>query len=208
MTALAHRIFLAPLRTDVDATTAQQHWTTVHAGVFAGTPGLRGYTQNRAPRADWGGRTHVCAESWFDDRDAERIAFSSEYYLSQVAVDEDRFVQRDTAWLAAVTTTRAARRMLRYRVLAFGHSDATAAEFLAAWDGEAVDVMTLHRAPPTGGRSTALGLWTDELSLAARAVAYFGPLSLLTEPVAVVAAPELPWQSASAALTDPEVDPP
>lgn len=191
--SLLHRIFLAPLRTDVDPTKAHEHWTTQHADIFGRNPGLRGYTQNRPPRAAWSGRTHVCAEAWFDDRDAERAAFQSEYYLRDVVEDEARFVQRDQAWHSTVTMLAQARQMRAYRVFAFGQSPESAADWLATWDADDVDVFELHRLPPTAGRKSALAFWTDDLARASQAAVHFGPLSLLTAPVAVVRAPEAPW---------------
>lgn len=197
MSELMHRIFLVPIRSDVDPRWAYEHWTTRHAEVFAQTAGLRGYTQNGPAPAAWSGRTHVCAETWFDDRAAEKAAFESDYYLTDVAEDEARFVQRDQAWLSGVTIVRSARRTRTYRVLAFGHSPESAADWIAHWDVDDVDVFSLHRQPPTCGRKSALGFWTDDFTRASEAAVHFGPLSLLTQPAAVVRAPETPWSAAA-----------
>ena len=86
--------------------------------------------------------------------------------------------------------------MRRYRVLVFGQSAETATDWLAGWDADAVDVLALDRHSPVGGRPDALGLWTDEENRAIEAAAHFGPIALLTEPVAVVPAPENPWNGA------------
>jgi uncharacterized protein (TIGR02118 family) len=196
MSELMHRIFLAPIRGDVDLTWAHEHWTAHHGEVFSRTPGLRGYTQNRPPRSAWSGRTHVCAESWFDDRDAEKAAFSSDYYLTAVVEDEARFVQRDQAWLSRVTMTKSASSQLAYRVLAFGQTEHGAADWLASWDPDDIDVLALSRQPWTCAELSALGLWTDDLTRAVDAVVHFGPLAFLTQPVAVVPAPESPWTPA------------
>lgn len=204
MTEPMHRIFLAPIRVDVDARWAHQHWTSRHAEVFARTPGLRGYTQNRPLEQDWSGRSSVCAESWFDDRDAERIAFESDYYLGAVAADEALFVQRDQAWLSAVSMARRAHTVRRYRVLAFGQSVQSAADWLRSWDPHDVDVLTLNRPPPLSSRASALGLWTDDLARATDAALHFGPLVVLAQPAAVVPAPEAPWSTADAAPPDPD----
>lgn len=193
---LMHRLFLAPLRTDVDHRWAHEHWTTRHSAVFGRTPGLRGYTQNRPPADAWSGRALVCSETWFDDRAAERAAFESDYYLTEVAADEARFVRRDAAWLSAVTVTATARQARTFRVLVFGHTPESAADLLADWDSEDVDVLILQREPPLCGRRSALGLWTDELTRATGAAVHFGPLTLLTRPFAVVPAPEPPWTPA------------
>jgi hypothetical protein len=188
-----HRIFFAPIRADVELAWAHEHWTTKHNDVFAQTPGLRGYVQNRPPQDAWSGRTHVCAESWFDDRNAERAGYASEYYRTAVTEDEERFVQRDQAWVSAVTMLRSARVQRTYRVLAFGQTEASATDWLASWDPDDIDVFELARQPWTCGKSAALGLWTDDLTRATDAVVHFGPLSILSEPVAVIVAPESPW---------------
>ena len=197
MNALQHRIFVVPLRPDVDGAWAHEHWTTQHARIFGGNPALRGYVQNRPPRDAWSGRTHICAEAWFDDRDAEREAFRSAYYLDEVVEDEDRFVHRDQAWHSRVTVDRAATHPRRYRALVFGHTPATASDWLAAWDEDAVDVYTVERPLPLGGRRAILGLWSDDRARAEAAVQHFGPLASLTCPEAVVPVPEEPWIGAA-----------
>jgi len=196
MTELMHRIFLAPLRSDVEPLWAHRHWTSRHSVVFGQTPGLLGYVQNRPPENAWAGRTHVCAEVWFEDRNAEKAAFTSPYYLADVSADEARFVDRDHAWLSATTMTRRAIATRTYRVLVFGHTEQSAAGWLADWGHEDVDVFELHRPPPTGGASSALGLWTDDQARARDAAVHFGPLSLLTQPEPVVVPPEAPWSAA------------
>lgn len=198
MTAV-HRIFLAPLRPDVDRRWAHEHWTTHHAGLFARTPGLRGYVQDRPPAASWPGRGLVCSETWFDDRPTERAAFESDHYLTDVAADEATFVQRDQAWHSVVTTARRARRTRTYRVLAFGHGPEVAAAWIEAWGPRDVDVLGLQRPAPLCSHPGALGLWTDDLDRARDAVAHFGPLCLLTRPSVVVGAPGAPWTA-----TEPE----
>jgi hypothetical protein len=200
MTAVAHsymgpvhRIFLVPIRADLDPRQAQEHWTGRHGDVFAQTPGVLGYVQNRPPEKFFSGRTHVCAEIWFTDRAAEEASWGSEYYQREVVEDEARFLERDQAWLSALTVTRAARRTRTYRVLAFGVTEAGAADRLADWDPDDVDVYALRRQPPGLGQPSVLGLWTDDLDRAIEAVAHFGPLSLLAQPKAFVVPPEAPW---------------
>lgn len=197
MSDLWHRIFLVPLRPEVDVRWAHEHWTGHHSVVFGGNPGLRGYVQNRPPRQDWAARTHICAEAWFDDKDAERAAFRSRYYLDEVVPDEDRFVQRAEAWHAGARIDRSASRRRRYRVLVFGHTPTSATLALAGWAEDEVDVYLTDRALPLGGRRSILGLWTDDPEQAAAAAARFGPLAFLTEPAAIVTPPQPPWNGAN-----------
>jgi hypothetical protein len=198
------RIFLAALRADVDPHEAHEHWVTDHASVFRGMPDLLGYVQNRPLPDMWSGLTHVCSETWFCDRATERVAFESHYYLTDVADDEARFVQRDDAWLSVATAVRSPRRRYAYRVLAFGHSPQSASDRIAEWDPDAVEVLSLHRRPPTGGRRSAIGLWTDDVDLARGTALHFGPLCLLSRPVAVVVPPEPPWTPREQRRKEPE----
>ena len=202
MTAVAHsysgpihRIFVVPFRTGLDPRAAHAHWTGKHGDVFAQTPGVLGYVQNRPPEQHWSGRTHVCAEIWFTDRAAEEASWGTEYYKNEVTEDEARFLERDQAWLSGLTVTRSARQTSTYRVLAFGVTEASAADWLTDWDPEAVDVYALRRQPPTLGEPSVLGLWTDDLTRATAAAAHFGPLSILAQPKAFVVPPEAPWTS-------------
>lgn len=197
MSDLLHRIFLVPIRGDVDLRWAHEHWTDHHAEVFGANPGLRGYAQNRPPEDAWSGHTHICAEAWFDDRAAEREAFRSQYYLDEVVPDEDRFVRREQAWHSSVTDVRTASRHRTYRVLVFGQSSGSAADWLERWDTDAVDEYATDRSLPLGGRPAVLGLWTDDEARARAAVAHFGPLAWLVKPVPVVPAPHAPWNGAA-----------
>lgn len=197
MSELLHRIFLVPIRADVDLRWAHEHWTTHHAEVFGANPGLRGYAQNRPPKDSWSGRTHICAETWFDDRTAERAAFRSAYYLDEVVPDEDRFVRREEAWHSSVTDVRTAVRRRAFRVLAFGQSSESAADWLVGWDAAAVDEYAVDRALPIGGRPAILGLWTDDEARARDAAVHFGPLAWLVRPVPVISAPHAPWNGAT-----------
>ncbi len=192
---LVHRIFLAPIRRDLDYGVAHEHWTSTHAGVFGATPGLLGYVQNRPPQAEWSGRTHVCAETFYESRDAEKQSFASDYYQGVVVEDENRFVQRDGAWIASVSASRRARQQLAYRVFAFGHDEHTAADWLSAWDPDDIDVFALSRLPATNSRASVIALWTDDLSRATEAVMHFGPLSFLAQPVPIVRPPLAPWST-------------
>jgi hypothetical protein len=191
-----HRIFLVPFRADLDPSWAHGHWTGQHGDVFAQTPGVLGYVQNRPPPQHWSGRTHVCAEIWFADRAAERASWGSAHYVSAVVEDEARFLDRDQAWLSALTVVRRARRTRKYRVLAFGQAEENATDWLSSWDPDDLDVYALRRQPPTLGTASVLALWTDDLARATDAAAHFGPLSLLAEPKAFIVPPEAPWNCA------------
>lgn len=105
---MIHRIFVVPTRPDVPVDEAVDHWEQRHGAVFAATPHLAGYVQHRPSRSDQhrlGGR--VCAEAWFDDRDAESRAWGSDHYRDVVTPDEERFVDRPRAWIARVVKEHA-----------------------------------------------------------------------------------------------------
>lgn len=193
MTSPSHRIFLVPIRPELDPLAAHEHWTGRHSMIFGRNPGLLGYVQNRPPSADWAARTHICAEAWFADRDAERAAFRSSYYLDHVVPDEDRFVQREDAWHSPVDVVRSAAVTHSFRVLVFGHSTDSAAGALEQWAPDAVDAYTVARPMPIGGRRSILGLWTDDEQQARDAAVRFGPLAWLTRPEPVVPPPHAPW---------------
>ena len=193
MIAPLHRIFLVPIRTDLDPVEAHEHWTGRHSVIFGGNPGLLGYVQNRPPRSEWAGRTHICAEAWFADREAERAAFRSPYYLDEVVPDEDRFVQRGEAWHGAADVVHSAVGLRAYRVLVFGHTPDSAAAALEGWDPDAIDVYAVDRPMLIGGRRSILGLWTDDEERARGAAVRFGPLAWLTEPEPIVVPPHAPW---------------
>ncbi len=197
--ALVHRVFLAPIKPGLDAVSAHRHWTERHAGVFAKTPRLAGYTQNRPLPEAWPARTHLCAEAWFASREDEAAGWGSDYYRTEVTQDEWRFVDRPNAWVSRINPLARATATRRYRVLAFGHTPVTAAAVstpVADWDPAGLDVFELATPPPSRGPRSLLGLWTDDLVLARRVAADLGPQALLARPVPVVPAPEPPWTAA------------
>ena len=74
---MQHRIIVVETLAEVPVAAAQAHWRDRHAGVYAPTPLLVGYVQNRPLEEEWprlGLRT-ICSETWFADRDAERESF-------------------------------------------------------------------------------------------------------------------------------------
>lgn len=119
---MQHRIFLVPPIAPTAAVPhPRRHWETRHAEVFAATPGLVGYRQNRPVDAEWTrGCAWFCSETWFVDADAERAAYASRYYTDVVAQDETRFLERDEAWSAAVLDDEGPLDLVGHRILWFG----------------------------------------------------------------------------------------
>ena len=176
---MRHRIFLVPLRPDLDPDAAHRHWTAVHAPLFARTPGLRGYVQNRP---EPGGHGWVCSETWFADADAERGAYASDFYVHEVTPDESRFLDRGAAWAALVRDGWMPVRGLPggYRALVVG------------WAGDDppslrhVEVIALDRAGPNGGPPRLLSAWSDDPAALSPVLAEPGDVALLTRPAVVL----------------------
>jgi hypothetical protein len=174
---MRQRIFLVPLRQDVDPVAARQHWTKSHASLFAATPGLRGYVQNRPEQGD-----HVCSETWFDDADAERRAYASDHYLSVVMHDEASFLAREEAWTAVMKGSGSRRDLLpgSHRVLVFGWTG----DGLAP--GPYVEVIALDRLGPAGGPPRLLSIWGDHPDEVAHGLSQPGDLAMLTRPAIIL----------------------
>ena len=159
-------------------------------------PGLIGYVQAR-PCPEWW--VHLpylaCSETWFADRDSERAAYASDWYRSQIAVDETRMLARDDAWSSPVIAMETVRPgpTGRFRVLAFGAWPAPLGSLLI--DGRA-EVLRLHRAPPGGGESAVVSVWTDDAGLARHVAQRLGGLTFVAEPAASLAPPQPPWSAA------------
>ncbi len=76
----------------------QNHWRTVHAGIIARLPGIRGYVQNHVLLSSYRKSEpafDAVAESSFDDTQAMKsLAGSPEY--AAVLADEPNFIDRST----------------------------------------------------------------------------------------------------------------
>jgi hypothetical protein len=156
-------------------------------------PGLLGYVQNR-PHPDWWVHLPylVCSETWFADRDAERAAYASAWYLEQIAVDEARMFARDDAWSSPVVGVETLRPgpTARFRVLAFGGNAELAQGPL--FDGR-LELLHLLHETPGGGDPVVVSAWTDEESLADHLARRLGGLTFVGEPAASVIPPSAPW---------------
>jgi acyl-CoA thioester hydrolase len=170
-----HRIFLAPYRPARPPADVQRYWRNIHAAVFADTPHLAGYRQNRPVEQEWDRLGYVCSETWFADRQAEQDGFRSEYYATAVTEDERRFTDRDAAWHARVVSGDGDPVVAgRYRVLGFGSDP-------ARLDGRA-ETIELDRPTPGNGPPHMLSLWTDDLDEATDAAARLDGVAFVAEP--------------------------
>jgi hypothetical protein len=150
---MQHRIIVVDTLAGVPVADAQRHWRSRHADVYAPTPLLVGYVQNRPLEEEWErlGTRSICSETWFVDRDAERESFGSDYYHDVVMPDENRFLDRSSAWPGRVVAEAATPvGDARYRVLAFGTSLGGA------------DVIEVDRVPWCGGEPLVSSLWLDD----------------------------------------------
>jgi hypothetical protein len=176
---MRHRIFLVPLRPDLDPVAARRHWTEAHAPLFARTPGLRGYVQNRPePGLDgW-----VCSETWFADADAERGAYASDFYVHEVTPDESRFLDRGAAWVALVRGDGPPVPELpgAYRALILGWAGGDPPSM------PHVEIVALDRAGPAGGPPRLLSAWADDPAALTPALAEPGDVALLTRPAVIL----------------------
>lgn len=103
---MQHRLFLVPAAAGTPTAAAVRHWEERHSRVFAQTPGLMRYVQNRPLTEEWAaGRAWFCSETWFADRATERNAYASPYYRDVVTADEATFLDREAAWSGVVLTT-------------------------------------------------------------------------------------------------------
>ena len=179
---MQHRIIVVDARSDIPLAEAQRHWRERHAGVYAPTPQLAGYVQNRPLEEEWErlGRRSVCSETWFADHDAERASFASDYYRDVVMPDEGSFLDRGSAWMGRVLDEPPWEQpRARYRVLAFG------AETLL-WDGQA-DRHVVDRDPAGGGARVVLSAWLDDRHEALTVARASGVFAFAAEPAVVVA---------------------
>lgn len=182
---MVHRLFLVRTRPDLDRAAAQAHWRESHAPLFGANPGLRGYVQDRPLEEDWERLPfQACSETWFDDLFAERAAFASDYYRERVVADEERFLDRATAWRGRVVGVNgvAAPATGRYRVLVFGARAIPGAGPVA--------VLHLDRPVPGDGPPRVLSAWTDDRAEARSLAERAGGLAFAAEPALVVAPPE------------------
>ncbi len=180
---MQHRIIVVETLADVPVDSAQAHWRDRHAVVYAPTPLLAGYVQNRPLEEEWprlGPRT-ICSETWFVDRDAERESFASDYYRDNVMPDEATFLDRATAWMGRFVGEPASPvGRGRYRVLAFGADAITGTE---------ADVLEVDRETWAGGAPRVLSLWLDDRARALELARATPSFAFAAEPAIVVAPP-------------------
>ncbi|MER6982385.1 EthD domain-containing protein [Streptomyces carpinensis] len=173
---MQHRIFLVPQRADLPWDIAQRHWQHQHGKVFAATPGLRTYVQNRPLTEPGHGRGVVCSETWYETRQAEQAAYASRYYRDVVTPDEAQFLDREGVWSARVTSGAVASEPTGdYRVLWFGRRPPESAQW---------SVLQLSRpVPGPGGGAFLYSTWTDDRGVAIDIAAGSGGLALACQPV-------------------------
>lgn len=166
---MQHRIYLVPPCVGPDRDTSRDHWEQRHGRLFGATPGLLRYRQNRPIDEFWArGSALFCSETWFEDRRAEKAAYRSDFYRDVVTADERRFLDRDAAWTAVVTS----------------EMPEPGADFRALWFGDDPPAglpwraVALDRGVPAPGRGSvlqvadvadpghALPLFTDTAALA------------------------------------------
>lgn len=137
------------------------HWEDVHAPLFAGTPGLLDYVQYRPlPEERRRGFSQVCSSTTFADREAERAAYASEFYLRKVVPDEGSFLRRGDAWSARASVDPA------------DQADFTVLQWGGARPGPAWRTVEVSRDLPAGGRALHVLSTADrEEALAASASA-------------------------------------
>lgn len=178
---MQHRIIVVTTAAGVSVADAQAHWRDRHAGVYLPTPHLRAYVQNRPLPEEWArlGSRSVCSETWFDDRKAERASFASPYYRDVVMPDEQRFLDRDSAWMGRVTAGEDAPAG-RYRVLGFGTNELDVP----------CAVLEVDRDPWSGGLRAVASAWLDdreqalEVARAAEGFAFAAEATVLRPPPA------------------------
>ena len=187
---LQHRMHLGPPRPKMPMDAAQRHWRERHGDVVRELPGLCGYVQNR-PLKHWWARIPyiVCAESWFESRDAETAAFTGPYYRDVVAADEARFIVRESAWSSPVAEVEVVQDAPRetLRVLAFGGSADVPA------GPSRCEILHLRKQPPGVASPGVVSMWTDDADVAEALAGRLGGLAFVTAPVAVVPPPAAVW---------------
>jgi hypothetical protein len=178
-----HRIIVVETLPDVPVAAAQAHWAERHAPVYAPTPQLLGYVQNRPLEEEWerlGLRT-ICSETWFADRSAEQESFASDYYRESVMPDEARFLDRSSAWMGRFLEEPASPvGNARYRVLVFGAD---------AIPGAEAEVLEVDRSPWAGGGPTVSSLWLNDRARALELARAAPSFAFAAEPAVVVAPP-------------------
>ena len=178
---MQHRIIVVDTVAGVPVADAQHHWRSRHAEVYAPTPLLLGYVQNRPLEEEWErlGTRSICSETWFVDRGSERDSFGSDYYRDVVMPDEARFLDRSSAWFSRVVTEPATPAgSAPYRVLAFG---------TRALGG--ADVVEVDRTPWGGGEPVVASLWLDDREQALELARSSGAFAFAAEPALVVPPP-------------------
>jgi EthD domain-containing protein len=177
---MQHRIIVVDTLAGVPVADAQRHWRSRHAEVYAPTPLLVGYVQNRPLEEEWErlGTRSICSETWFAGREEERASFACDYYRDVVMPDENRFLDRASAWPGRVVAEAATPvGSARYRVLAFGTPLGGA------------DVIEVDRVPWCGGGPVVTSLWLDDRKQALELARSAPAFAYAAEPAVVVAPP-------------------
>ena len=183
---MQHRLFVVRLRDDVALPEATDHWRRAHGALFARTPGLRGYLQNRpVDPTGW-----VCSETLFDDRRAETEAFRSTYYTDIVAPDEARFLDRESVRTAVVVYQRVEHgRIARFRAVLPGTEPGE-----VAGAGAGVQVYRLNRPLVPGTPAVVTFVWDDDPEVVSAVTRRRGGNGFASEPrVAALAGGGWPW---------------
>lgn len=186
---MQHRVFLAPLKPGVAHADAHGHWITNHRRIMQELEGVRGYVQNQPEPACW---PHVgylaCSETWYDDREAERAAYATDYYRDVIAADEARMFARDDAFSSAVTEIVEHHDGPRagLRALAFGGVVEQLGGVIL--DG-AVDVLRLARPLPGVAGPDLVSAWAPDLGKARHLARRLGGLAFVARVDVVVAPP-------------------
>jgi hypothetical protein len=153
-------------------------------------PQLQGYVQNR-PLAEWWVNLPylACSETWFEDRDAERTAYASDWYRERIAVDEARIFAREQAWSSPVVEVEVLHDgpVGRFRALSFGGSADSLHGALLDWR---VELLHLLRPAPAGAQArVVVSAWSDEPEHARELALRLGQLVFVAEPAASLPPP-------------------
>jgi uncharacterized protein (TIGR02118 family) len=183
--ARQHRIFLPPVRPEVDPGAAARHWATTHARLVRDMPGLLGYEQHHALTP---ARYVGWSETWFASRADEQAAFASDVYRERIAPDEDTVFAREAAWSSAVLASEVVRPgpTAGFRLLAFGAGADTP---LPAGVVRA-ELLRLHQpGPGPDGADVALSAWAATADPLVAAAGRCDGLAIVSRRVAIVAPP-------------------
>jgi hypothetical protein len=192
-----HKIFLAPFVAKLSMGDGQRLWEQDHGPIWLGSPGLRGYVQNRPVRAWWDRMPRLaCAEDWFESREDEQALHQSEYYRQTVLPDEERMFSRENAWVSTVTGVEVLRPgdAQAFRVLSFGAERPDVSRL--AGTGRA-ELLHLRRPAPLSSSPLVLSVWTAALDEARVLAETIGGFAFVVAPAALRPPPLAPWALSS-----------